>query len=72
MLPCQQAMMLNEALAFEKLIFMDKKDDTICNKITWDNPKELENFIKKLQQAAERLVLRNRLILKNISNNIYY
>lgn len=60
MLPCQQAMMLDEALAFEKLVISAKKDETTKNLISWDNPKYLQEFIEKLQAAAERLTLHNR------------
>uniref|UniRef100_A0A0N4ZU30 Cytoplasmic dynein 2 heavy chain 1 n=1 Tax=Parastrongyloides trichosuri TaxID=131310 RepID=A0A0N4ZU30_PARTI len=60
MLPCQQAMMLEEAVAFEKLILpkKDGKDNSI--NVTWDDPKKLELFINKLQKAAEKLTLHNR------------
>lgn len=66
MLPCQQAMMLDEALAFEKLILSGKKDET-TNMVSWNNPKQLQEFIEKLQAAAERLTLRNRSV-----NTIFY
>lgn len=32
--------------------------------ITWDNPKELEGYIKTLQTAAERLSTENRKLRK--------
>lgn len=62
MLPCQQAMMLDEALAFEKLILSEKKGKTTTNMVSWNNPKHLQEFIEKLQAAAERLTLHNRLV----------
>ncbi|VDK47915.1 unnamed protein product [Anisakis simplex] len=61
MLPCQQAMMLDEALAFEKLVIAEKGSDAPIANLTWNDPKQLDNFIGKLQQAAERLSVRNRL-----------
>lgn len=62
MLPCQQAMMLDEALAFEKLILSRKKGEATANMVSWNNPKHLQEFIEKLQAAAERLTLRNRFV----------
>lgn len=32
--------------------------------ITWDNPKELEGYIQKLQNAAQRLATENRKLRK--------
>ncbi len=52
MLPCQQAMMLDEALAFERLVMPNKKEEGVTT-ITWDQPSQLEAFIEKLQQAAD-------------------
>lgn len=34
------------------------------SQITWDNPKELEGYIQKLQNAAERLATENRKLRK--------
>lgn len=34
------------------------------SQITWDNPKELEGYILKLQNAAERLATENRKLRK--------
>lgn len=39
------------------------KGDNI--EITWDNPEELDNYIKKLQKAAERLTTENRRLRKS-------
>ncbi|EJD73854.1 cytoplasmic dynein 2 heavy chain 1, variant [Loa loa] len=64
MLPCQQAMMLDEALAFEKLLLSGKKGETTTNTVSWNNPKHLQEFIEKLQAAAERLTLHNRRLRK--------
>ncbi|KAK3801155.1 hypothetical protein RRG08_006872 [Elysia crispata] len=67
MIPSQQAMMLNSALAFEKLVKSPKagykaKGDDI--QVTWDNPEQLEHFIKKLQDAANVLTTENRKLRK--------
>ncbi|XP_053164065.1 cytoplasmic dynein 2 heavy chain 1 isoform X1 [Hemicordylus capensis] len=60
MIPSQKPMMLQSALAFEQIIKHSKAD----GQITWDNPKELEAYIKKLQSAAERLATENRKLRK--------
>uniref|UniRef100_A0A8D2JAH6 Dynein cytoplasmic 2 heavy chain 1 n=1 Tax=Varanus komodoensis TaxID=61221 RepID=A0A8D2JAH6_VARKO len=62
MIPCQKPMMLQSALAFEQIIKV-----ILCyseGQITWDNPKELEAYITKLQNAAERLATENRKLRK--------
>ena len=66
MLPCQQAMLLDAALAFEKLV-KNPKDEKNCEAgksgkvvITWDNPAEVEKYIQKLQTSAEKLTGQNR------------
>ncbi|XP_013392185.1 cytoplasmic dynein 2 heavy chain 1, partial [Lingula anatina] len=71
MIPSQQSMMLESALAFEKIIKNPKsgakvKGDSV--QITWDNPEELESYIQKLQAAADRLTSENRRLRK--SHNI--
>ncbi|KAH0625160.1 hypothetical protein JD844_033332 [Phrynosoma platyrhinos] len=60
MIPSQKPMMLQSALAFEQIIKHSKAE----GQITWDNPKELEAYIKKLQNAAERLATENRKLRK--------
>uniref|UniRef100_A0AC35UGK5 Cytoplasmic dynein 2 heavy chain 1 n=1 Tax=Rhabditophanes sp. KR3021 TaxID=114890 RepID=A0AC35UGK5_9BILA len=60
MLPCQQAMMLEEALAFEKLIIPRKDGNVSSIDVTWDDPEKLELFIGKLQKAAQKLTTHNR------------
>uniref|UniRef100_A0A4W5JP42 Dynein cytoplasmic 2 heavy chain 1 n=1 Tax=Hucho hucho TaxID=62062 RepID=A0A4W5JP42_9TELE len=59
MISSQRPMMLNYALAFEQVIKSGGK-----LQITWDNPKELEVYIGKLQSAAERLSTENRKLRK--------
>uniref|UniRef100_W5MJK1 Cytoplasmic dynein 2 heavy chain 1 n=1 Tax=Lepisosteus oculatus TaxID=7918 RepID=W5MJK1_LEPOC len=67
MIPSQRPMMLNYALAFEQVIKNPKahsRDSGGKVQITWDNPKELEVYITKLQTAAERLSTENRKLRK--------
>lgn len=43
--------------------------------ITWDNPRELEAYIQKLQAAAERLSTENRKLRKwhtNFIEKVYF
>ena len=67
MIPSQQAMMLDSALAFERLVKSPKTGKPGHNGnvyVTWDNPVEVENYIKKLQTAADRLSTENRKLRK--------
>ncbi|KAJ8027756.1 Cytoplasmic dynein 2 heavy chain 1 [Holothuria leucospilota] len=68
MIPSQQNMMLQSALAFERVIKNPKggsKDGGGGKvQVTWDNPEELESYIVKLQGAAERLTSENRRLRK--------
>lgn len=58
MLPCQQAMMIEEALKFEKLLMPKDSKDGV--NITWDEPKKLQEYIEQLQEAALNLTNHNR------------
>ncbi|XP_057314672.1 cytoplasmic dynein 2 heavy chain 1-like isoform X2 [Hydractinia symbiolongicarpus] len=67
MVDCQQAMMLDTALAFEKLVKNPKsgsKEKGGRTHVTWDNPQEVEIYIKKLQTVAEKLTTDNRRLRK--------
>ncbi|XP_053095782.1 cytoplasmic dynein 2 heavy chain 1 isoform X3 [Pangasianodon hypophthalmus] len=68
MIPSQKPMMLNYALAFEQVIKQSPRAETRDGggklQITWENPKELEIYINKLQNAAERLSAQNRKLRK--------
>ncbi|XP_029458286.1 cytoplasmic dynein 2 heavy chain 1 [Rhinatrema bivittatum] len=71
MIQSQRPMMLNSALAFEQIIKNSKTgsvDSVHKVQITWDNPKELEAYIQKLQSAAERLTTENRKLRKCHTN----
>ncbi|XP_059389921.1 dynein cytoplasmic 2 heavy chain 1 isoform X2 [Carassius carassius] len=67
MIPSQRPMMLGCALAFEQVIknpCSQSRDEGGKLQITWENPKELEQYISKLQSAAERLSTENRKLRK--------
>ncbi|CAI4230143.1 unnamed protein product [Auanema sp. JU1783] len=60
MLKCQQALMLDEAIAFEKLVISKKNEESEMGRVTWENPSQLEQFIVKLQAACNKLSEHNR------------
>uniref|UniRef100_A0A8C6BTL0 Dynein cytoplasmic 2 heavy chain 1 n=1 Tax=Monodon monoceros TaxID=40151 RepID=A0A8C6BTL0_MONMO len=64
MIQSQRPMMLQSALAFEQIIKNSKAGSGGKSQITWNNPKELEGYIQKLQNAAERLATENRRLRK--------
>ncbi|XP_041658498.1 cytoplasmic dynein 2 heavy chain 1 isoform X2 [Cheilinus undulatus] len=67
MVPSQRPMMLGLALAFEQVIKNPRSQSKEAGgklQITWDNPKELEAYITKLQSAAEKLSTENRKLRK--------
>uniref|UniRef100_A0A8C5PP60 Cytoplasmic dynein 2 heavy chain 1 n=1 Tax=Leptobrachium leishanense TaxID=445787 RepID=A0A8C5PP60_9ANUR len=67
MIPSQRPMMLNSALAFEQIIKNSKSSSDETGQkmnITWDNPKDLQDYIEKLQRAAEKLSTENRKLRK--------
>ncbi|KAM4566457.1 cytoplasmic dynein 2 heavy chain 1 isoform 3-T3 [Odontesthes bonariensis] len=67
MIPSQKPMMLSLALAFEQVIKNPRSQSKESGgklQITWDNPKELEAYIGKLQSAAEKLSTENRKLRK--------
>uniref|UniRef100_A0A8C9YLX3 Dynein cytoplasmic 2 heavy chain 1 n=1 Tax=Sander lucioperca TaxID=283035 RepID=A0A8C9YLX3_SANLU len=67
MIPSQRPMMLSLALAFEQVIKNPRSQSKESGgklQITWDNPKELEVYIAKLQSAAEKLSTENRKLRK--------
>ncbi|XP_040514464.1 cytoplasmic dynein 2 heavy chain 1 isoform X1 [Gallus gallus] len=64
MIESQKPMMLQSALAFEQIIKHSKSGPGGNAQITWDNPRELEAYIQKLQAAAERLSTENRKLRK--------
>uniref|UniRef100_A0A673TLY6 Dynein cytoplasmic 2 heavy chain 1 n=1 Tax=Suricata suricatta TaxID=37032 RepID=A0A673TLY6_SURSU len=64
MIQSQRPMMLQSALAFEQIIKNSKAGSGGKSQITWDNPEELEGYIQKLQNAAQRLATENRKLRK--------
>ncbi|KJH46845.1 hypothetical protein DICVIV_07082 [Dictyocaulus viviparus] len=55
--------MLDEAIAFERLVIPRKNEESAISRVTWENPKQLEDFIAKLQEACEKLSNHNRFSL---------
>ncbi|KAM9317805.1 cytoplasmic dynein 2 heavy chain 1 [Pholidichthys leucotaenia] len=67
MIPSQKPMMLSLALGFENVIKNPRsqsKESGSKLQITWDNPKDLEVYIGKLQSSAEKLSTENRKLRK--------
>lgn len=66
MIPSQQSLMLDTALAFEHIIKNPRAGSKGAaeGQITWDSPEELEGYIKKLQSAADKLTSENRRLRK--------
>uniref|UniRef100_A0A3Q1J7D9 Cytoplasmic dynein 2 heavy chain 1 n=1 Tax=Anabas testudineus TaxID=64144 RepID=A0A3Q1J7D9_ANATE len=62
MIPSQRPMMLGLALAFEQVIKSKELGSKL--QISWDNPKELDVYIAKLQSVAEKLSVENRKLRK--------
>jgi dynein heavy chain 2 len=63
MLASQQTMLLGPALYFESVVknpFKGSKSGTV----TWDNPKDLEEYVSTLQKAVENLTTENRKLRK--------
>lgn len=74
MLHCQQSMLLAQALNFERLVKNPKGSSESSSGVTWDDPKELEQFVSRLQLSADKLTSENRklrqfhvLILEQVS-----
>ncbi|XP_041438616.1 cytoplasmic dynein 2 heavy chain 1 isoform X2 [Xenopus laevis] len=67
MIQSQRPMMLNSALAFEQIIKNTKISSGESSQkmhITWNNPKDLQDYIEKLQGAAQQLATENRKLRK--------
>lgn len=65
---CHYLMLEQQAADLENIIKNPKKTGTASGNgrsiLTWDNPVELEEYIAKLQRAAERLMIENRKLRK--------
>ncbi|XP_073414467.1 cytoplasmic dynein 2 heavy chain 1 isoform X2 [Dendrobates tinctorius] len=67
MIQSQRPMMLKSALAFEQIIKSSRTSSGEPGQktnITWDNPRELQSYIEKLQSAADQLSTENRKLRK--------
>lgn len=64
MIRSQQAMMLDSAKSFEALVKDSKNKDGSGTVVTWDDPDELERYIRKLQEAANKIMAENRRLRK--------
>lgn len=62
LIPSQKGMLLDAALAFEDIVKHPKLSSS--GQVTWSNPAEVESYIEKLQQAAERITSENRKLRK--------
>ncbi|KAI9102585.1 dynein heavy chain and region D6 of dynein motor-domain-containing protein [Phlyctochytrium arcticum] len=66
LLPTQHAMLLEPALAFERIVKNPPGDGSRGdNMVKWDDPQQLEAYIMQIQQAAERLTSSNRRLRKH-------
>uniref|UniRef100_A0A5K4FDN9 Cytoplasmic dynein 2 heavy chain 1 n=1 Tax=Schistosoma mansoni TaxID=6183 RepID=A0A5K4FDN9_SCHMA len=69
MLPFQKPLMLNSALAFERLIksYNCKHNGTkenLLNTMTWNQTEEIQPYIQQLQKATKQLIMENRRLRK--------
>ncbi|KAJ3390612.1 Cytoplasmic dynein 2 heavy chain 1 [Lobulomyces angularis] len=67
MLPCQQGMLLDLALEFERLVKNPKGESSGKKQnsaLKWDSPVELEKYIFKLQEVTQKLTSKNRTLRK--------
>ncbi|XP_077154625.1 cytoplasmic dynein 2 heavy chain 1 isoform X4 [Ranitomeya variabilis] len=67
MIQSQRPMMLKSALAFEQIIKSSRTssgEPGQKTRITWDNPRELQSYIEKLQSVADQLSTENRKLRK--------
>ncbi|XP_069615312.1 cytoplasmic dynein 2 heavy chain 1 [Ranitomeya imitator] len=71
MIQSQRPMMLKSALAFEQIIKSSRTssgEPGQKTRITWDNPRELQSYIEKLQSVADKLSTENRKLRKKHSD----
>jgi len=66
MIDCQKPMMLEKAAEFESLIKnpQGSKVGRTSGTVTWNDPIEIENYIKKVQAKATELIAENRRLRK--------
>ncbi|CAM9184751.1 unnamed protein product, partial [Discosporangium mesarthrocarpum] len=64
-IPEQKPMLLKSLLSFEEVVMqptLSRKDKG--SSVTWSNPVECENYVERLQQAADTLSMENRRLRK--------
>lgn len=59
-IPSQKGMLLEAAIGFEEIVKRANKGGAV----TWNNSAEVETYIEKLQQAADRITSENRKLRK--------
>ncbi|CAH8846367.1 unnamed protein product [Trichobilharzia szidati] len=69
MLPFQKPLMLNSAMAFERLIKLHNNipnftKDTLLNPITWNQTEEVVQYIQQLQKLSQQVMCENRRLRK--------
>ena len=64
MIDCQKPMMLEKAAEFESLIKNVNSNKGSKGTVTWSDPIEIENYIKKVQSKATELIAENRKLRK--------
>lgn len=65
MIECQRPMILDKAESFEKIIMNPKGQKGQDGKtVTWNDPIEIENYIKQVQNKATELISENRKLRK--------
>ncbi|KAI9144619.1 dynein heavy chain and region D6 of dynein motor-domain-containing protein [Paraphysoderma sedebokerense] len=69
MLPCQQTMLLDLAIEFETIVKSSNGEALKSGKsgkvaVSWNSPAEMENYVKRLQEAALKLTTENRKLRK--------
>eukprot|EP01116_Phalansterium_solitarium_P024803 TRINITY_DN91_c0_g1_i2.p1 TRINITY_DN91_c0_g1~~TRINITY_DN91_c0_g1_i2.p1 ORF type:complete len:4088 (+),score=2028.04 TRINITY_DN91_c0_g1_i2:171-12434(+) len=62
MIPSQKGMLLEAAVAFEEVV--RRPVDQKTGHLTWRDPAQIEAYVDKLQQAAEKLTSENRKLRK--------
>ncbi|CAM9203957.1 unnamed protein product, partial [Ectocarpus fasciculatus] len=65
----QKPMLLDSLLAFEEVVMQPTlarkdKDGSTRTSVTWSNPVECENYVERLQRAADTLSMENRRLRK--------
>ncbi|CAM9178225.1 unnamed protein product, partial [Hapterophycus canaliculatus] len=78
-IPVQRPMLLDSLLAFEEVVLQPTltrkgKNGGTGGSVTWSNPVECENYVERLQRAADTLSMENRRLRKaslNQTHNVF-